>query len=529
MNGKLILSVLLALVLVGAAVTIVNAQDQSDMNPAATGIDRDSARDLARDQALSGAQDETPRPLKPIPASGGDHSGGDEDQGEDEGDGNESGDPQEDPDRGPGDQPPQNETGGNDHCDCPDSGPQGQGADMTVEKTGEVHQVNETHADRVRFVVTVENIGVFTSFNVGVADQLPDLGSEWHVGGQDGSLENCQISADNLATCEFGHLEPGESRQVVFSAFDCVIGCGPIDNEARVFSDNDDNPDNNRDQASVERPPCPADIGVRKQGEVVLGQGDPEAFDDFVFFFIDLKNFGTGPAHNVTLHDELPDLHGSQWTVSGEGADECVITQNVLTCNFGTLESGESRHLELESSACHVNCAEEITNTVTVSSDNDENPENDDHTITLTAPDCPDAAVSKEASVTDNPEPEPDTVSYTFTVTSVGDATVENVVLHDQLFDFGVEWRLSGRDAFDCTIDAENVLTCHFGDLRPGAERVVTVTAESCDIGCGEDIVNLAHVEADNDQNPNNDHDEAVVPRDPCPEDQETGQKEDTS
>ena len=95
-----------------------------------------------------------------------------------------------------------------------------------------------------------------------------------------------------------------------------------------------------------------------------------------------------------------------------------------------------------------------------------------------------------------------DQITYTITVDNNGNATATNVEITDDLDDsltvdsatFAVD---DGADT-DCSVGADNTITCAVGDLAAGSQAVATVvvttSAESCD-----EVRNVSSVSADND------------------------------
>jgi len=89
-------------------------------------------------------------------------------------------------------------------------------------------------------------------------------------------------------------------------------------------------------------------------------------------FVITATAGGTGSATGVTVSDNLPDT-GLNWSIDAGGSDSgCTITgsvgSQVLSCNFGTLASGSSKHVHITSPTTTANCGQ-VSNTASVDSD----------------------------------------------------------------------------------------------------------------------------------------------------------------
>ncbi len=99
---------------------------------------------------------------------------------------------------------------------------------------------------------------------------------------------------------------------------------------------------------------------------------------------------------------------------------------------------------------------------------------------------CPDVSVEK---TTDTPEINAgDVAHYEITVTASGIGTSEGVTLTDDLPAVAGDWTAVIVDADgddSCDPIVADVLTCSFGDMEPGDEKVIdlsyTTTPEDCD------------------------------------------------
>lgn len=400
-------------------------------------------------------------------------------------------------------------------------------ADVAVEKEGNLEILDDGLA-KIRFVVTVTSVGDVMAQNVTLLDDLPPVhGSSWSLAGDDS--EACSFDGELRVRCDFGDMAPGETRNVVFRANRCEFECGTqIENEVWVDADNDANHQNNRDTAVIEFPPCPgegepagvSDVGVEKTGKIVGQEGTTAARVEYTLV---VTTTGDVPSENVVLSDTLPDL-GTPWELSGDTGG-CELDGNQLTCWFGDIASGETRTLTLSTFECEVGC-QPITNTAVVTSDNDQDGSNDEDTVTL-IPDCPgDAEVQKQGEITDE-HGGIGTVQYTITVRSIGQGTVRDVVLHDELPDLSTEWSVSGTHASSCQLNGDS-LTCWFGHMLPGGFRSIVLTATQCELGC-EAFTNTATITSKNDVVSENDEDSVTLVPTSCPDAgvQKVGEAED--
>jgi uncharacterized repeat protein (TIGR01451 family)/fimbrial isopeptide formation D2 family protein len=339
--------------------------------------------------------------------------------------------------------------------------------------------------DEIGFDVSVTNSGTGAATDVHVSDPLP-AGVTWTLGAVTGDTTgvSCQITGapgSQALTCDDDTMASGDSFSVHVSAQTDATDCGTIDNTASVSTGNDGA---GEASASVDVQ-CP-DLEVVKEGNGTIDAGEDAVFT------ITLTNHGPGAAHDVTLEDQLP---AGSWTLGGANAGDCSIDgSNLLTCDFGTVASGDTRTITLTLATTADNCGT-IPNSVTVGAsnepDNDQFPNTDDASITVN---CPDITVVKEAAV--SPISAGENASFTITVTNVGTGTAENVTLSDQLDGSG--WSLGGADAGDCSINASNLLTCDFGNLAEGESRTFSVSRETTFDDCGE-LPNAVTVSASNE------------------------------
>jgi uncharacterized repeat protein (TIGR01451 family) len=99
-----------------------------------------------------------------------------------------------------------------------------------------------------------------------------------------------------------------------------------------------------------------------------------------------------------------------------------------------------------------------------------------------------------------------ETIAFSITVSSIGSATANNVVLSDTLPN-GLSWTVSGADAVAAgcagTYAGGSTLTCNFGSLAPGATRTVNLSATTTASNCGT-VNNTATVSATSDSNAGN-------------------------
>ena len=106
-------------------------------------------------------------------------------------------------------------------------------------------------------------------------------------------------------------------------------------------------------------------------------------------------------------------------------------------------------------------------------------------------------------------------VVLTLRVLSAGPGVAQDVTLDDQLPDVRRTWQLAGADAQACVLDGRS-LSCWFGDLPAGQERVVELRSYIDRMPCGFALTNTAFVAATDDAEPRNDASSASIAARAC-------------
>ena len=346
--------------------------------------------------------------------------------------------------------------------------------DVVVTKTAPKDTIDA--GDTASFTITVTNNGPGIAKNVTLNDPLP-AGIAW----QDDSAD-CSITNGTLS-CQFGDLDPGESRTVHVSGTTDAQDCGVLLNTATVSASNEpqENQGNNTDSADI-TVLCPSLNITKIADDQSVSAGDP------VGYTITVTNNGQGTAKNVVVSDTLPTNGGLNWSIDGgTGAQDCSITNGVLTCTFPSIAPGASVTVHLTSPTTAATCGE-VVNSASATSSNDGSPSTGPVTITV---DCPDVQVVKTAD--NGTISAGDTAAFTIVVTNNGPGVAKHVTLSDTL-PVGVDWQ---QDNADCSITT-GVLSCDFGNLASGASRTIHVTGKTDAADCST-LHNTATVSATNE------------------------------
>jgi len=298
--------------------------------------------------------------------------------------------------------------------------------EIAIDKTADQGTVSA--GDKIGFTITATNTGDGTAHGVTVTDTLPtDAGLNWTIDGAN-SDAGCSISSGVL-TCTWGDVASGASKSVHITSPTTAASCGTVDNTASVTTSNDGS---DTDDASV-TVECP-DVYVTKTADATpVENGDP------IGFLITVGNNGPATATGVTLTDQLPTNGGLDWSVDlidGQAPADpspCAIANGTLSCDFGTMEAGDTHTVHLTSPTDDTSCGA-VDNTAVVDALNEPNtPEataNNEASASLLVI-CPAIQIVKTVDPkSGNPG---DTVTYTYVVTNVGDTTLFDISVDDDV------------------------------------------------------------------------------------------------
>jgi uncharacterized repeat protein (TIGR01451 family) len=303
--------------------------------------------------------------------------------------------------------------------------------DLTITKTADNASVNA--GSDIGFTVTLTNTGAGDATGVSISDALPGgTGVDWSIDSNT-PASSCSITGTaptQTLSCGPATVASGGSITVHVTSHTTSASCGTYDNTASFTSTNDGT-GNASASTTVD---CP-DVFVTKTADAPLVEGG-----DTIGFLITVGNNGPGTADGVTLTDTLPTNGGLAWSIDlidgqAPGSEApCSITDGVLSCDFGSVESGASHTVHITSPTDSTTTCGAVNNTVTVDALNEPNtPEftaNDQASASLTVI-CPGISIVKTVNpVSGNPG---DTVTYTYVVKNTGDTTLFNVSVNDDV------------------------------------------------------------------------------------------------
>jgi uncharacterized repeat protein (TIGR01451 family) len=311
---------------------------------------------------------------------------------------------------------------------------QAQESDLMVLKSGPDESAADTD---VPFTVTVTNFGPDDASSVVLTDVIP-TGMTFVSATQDnGPAFFCTTPTFGDTTgsidCSIATMTAGTAANFTFVFH---IGSGTPDgttftNVASVSTATfDPNSENDAASATTTTPfPPQADMGVQKEGPAGAGP------DTDVTYTIALANGGPDDASNVLLEDLLQGTTTFVSLMQDNGppmscASPSVGSGGTVSCSLATFPAGATATFTL---TVHIDASTAsgtvISNTATVTSDQDPNEENDASSTLLTVS-AADVTVVKSGPATADAGTQ---VSYTLVIMNNGPDTAFDVTLDDAL------------------------------------------------------------------------------------------------
>ncbi|MBI1742083.1 DUF11 domain-containing protein [Candidatus Acetothermia bacterium] len=338
------------------------------------------------------------------------------------------------------------------------------------------------------YTITVTNVGsASTTGTITVTDTLP-TGMSFVAG--IGSGWTCS-AVGQIVTC----TNPGPLAPSATSTITLTVGvnvAGSLTNIATVAALGDMNSANNitSDSTTVNAATHP-DLAISKthSGNFTVGINGT--------FTLAVTNVGSASTTGtITLTDTLPTGLGF---VSGTGTNwSCGASGQIITCtNSGPLAPSAVSNLTLTVS---VNIAGNLTNTATISTQDDTNATNNTATdpVTINATAQPDLSISKSHSgnftVGVNG-------TYTLTVTNMGSASTTGTITVTDSLPAGLSFVSGIGSAWTCNAVSKTVTCTNPGPLAPSATSTATLTVG---VSVSGNLTNIATVASTGDANATN-------------------------
>jgi uncharacterized repeat protein (TIGR01451 family) len=346
--------------------------------------------------------------------------------------------------------------------------------DVGVTKTDGVSSV--VPGTSTTYTIVVSNTGPSTATQVVVRDPLPpDIASFTWSG-------NGQTNVSGPLSDTIASLAPGATISYTVTALIDPNATGDLTNAVTVTAANDTNPNNNSASDSNTLTPR-NDVGVTKtNGVASVVPGSTTTYT------IAVTNTGPSTATNVAVSDPLPPgLTSFTWSGNGHANVSGPLSDTIASLAPGATVT------YIVTAQVSPSATGSLTNTVTVTADNDTDLSNNTGTDTSTLTPQNDVGVTKTNGVT-SVIPGTTTI-YTIVVTNTGPSTATDVVVSDPLPPSGVvSFTWSGNDHTDTSGPLNDTIT----SLAPGASVTYTVAA-LIDPNATGSVTNTVTVSAAND------------------------------
>jgi uncharacterized repeat protein (TIGR01451 family) len=338
---------------------------------------------------------------------------------------------------------------------------------LTITKTADAASVSA--GTNIGFTVTVSNssaAGTGTAKSVTLSDALPTgSGISWSIVQ---ATPTCAISGSpQTLSCTFGDLAPGASATVHVTSPTTSASCATYPNTASAQATN-----HPQVQASASTTVLCPSINIAKTSDA-----SPVGAGDTIGFLITVSNGGPGQATGVAVSDTLPATAGLSWSIDAANSDAgCSIGAGTLTCNFGSLDSGASKHVHITSPTTFASCAT-IPNSASVTTTNDGSGSSSASVVVQ----CPSLAIVKAADVASVNAG--DVIRFTITVSNGGPGIARGVTVNDPLpAGSGIVWSIDpvygGQGTCSITGTAPSqVLGCSIGDMASGSSDTIHLSS----------------------------------------------------
>jgi uncharacterized repeat protein (TIGR01451 family) len=350
-------------------------------------------------------------------------------------------------------------------------------SDLAISK--EVNASNVNFMDMVKWTLTVTNNGPDMAENVRVLDLLPDGFAYISSTSTKGRYDDGTFVIEDMAV--------GET--VVIEIITQVEATGNFVNIANVSSDmHDFDLTNNEDNEPISVNPS-ADLAVSKS----VSDENP-SFGDIITWTVEVSNNGPDIAHNVYVHDLLPD--GLVWTGDDSQGDYDPKTGILF---IEELDVEEIFALNVE---CRVNATGLMENRVKVNaSEYDYNLTNNFDSETIEVEKSADVAIVK---MVNNSAPNyNDLVKWTLVISNNGPDNATNIYVEDSLPEGLV---LVSYTATKGIYDQGVWVMCCLNNGESQSLEII------CRVNKTGQIINLASIHADEyDSNPKNNNDSESV------------------
>ena len=257
-----------------------------------------------------------------------------------------------------------------------DQNPSDSTSDLSLIKTADNSTVSPGSAVAYTIVVTNEGPGI--AVGAQVVDQIPSemVNPEWNCAAAGSAIASCSSDAGTGDIDITVDLGPGDTATVTVTGNVATGATGQFDNSAQVISEDDPDPTNNVDVATVNVTAI-SDLRVEKSASTVTSSPGDE-----IVYTVTVHNDGPSSAPGVAVVDELPS--GAQPVTVSTSVGVCTVVNGTVECDLGTLQSGSQAVVTITVRTDMTVAGSTIVNTASATSDNpDPNPSNDISSVSV--------------------------------------------------------------------------------------------------------------------------------------------------
>lgn len=324
-------------------------------------------------------------------------------------------------------------------------------ADLQVSKVAS--RASVAIGQDLSYTITTRNNGPNTATNVVMVDTLPANVDVRSVSATGGGICVQNTPSAGQIQCTWASFNNGASQAVTIVIRPTSTAASPIVNTATVSSDITDRvPANNTSSVSVTLTPASIDLLVNK-----VDVQDPVAQFGTATYLVTVSNQGPSVATNVVVTENLPFTYLTYQNATPSQGSCGAPVANVMTCNLGNIEAGETATVTINMNA---NVVGTDTNSVSVTAtETDTNAANNSVSENTTVQLGADLSFSKLA--TPDPVIAGNAVFYYLKVTNNGPANASNMVITDTL-PTGVVFDSYTASQGICS-HSTGVVTCNLG------------------------------------------------------------------
>lgn len=281
---------------------------------------------------------------------------------------------------------------------------------LTITKTVSKSEVslNETF----KYTITIKNTGTGSSNKASVYDKIPDNINITNISYiRNNKTTAVDIPSDNILNIDFGSITKNEIITITIDAIITdVSSLGKTIKNTAVLKETG----KNDKESDVDITTLKPDLSITKESSA----SKVNLNEEFIYT-ITVKNNGKGNAVNVIVTDIIPN------NLAIINVDGGSFSNQTITSKYDTIKPNEEKKITIKVKAVSAKDTETITNTATITSDND-TPKNDTVDVTVTKPNL---EVTKVASTQKIKRGE--SFTYTIILTNTGTGVAKNIVLKD--------------------------------------------------------------------------------------------------